>query len=31
MKVYDGISISNMNANRNVYCVKLVKSLYDLK
>jgi hypothetical protein len=31
MKVPDGISILNMNANRNMYCVKLIKSLYDLK
>jgi hypothetical protein len=31
MKVPDGISISNVHANRNMYCVKLVKSLYDLK
>jgi hypothetical protein len=31
MKVPDGISIPNMNANRNMYCVKLIKSLYDLK
>jgi hypothetical protein len=27
MKVPDGISVSNMNATRNMYCVKLVKSL----
>jgi hypothetical protein len=31
MKVPNGISISNVHANRNMYCVKLVKSLYDLK
>jgi hypothetical protein len=31
MKIPDGISISNVHANRNMYCVKLVKSLYDLK
>jgi hypothetical protein len=31
MKVPDGISIPNTNANRNMYCVKLVKSLYGLK
>jgi hypothetical protein len=31
MKVPDGISISNVHTNRNMYCVKLVKSLYDLK
>jgi hypothetical protein len=31
MKVPDGISVLNMNANRNMYCVKVVKSLYDLK
>jgi hypothetical protein len=31
MKVSDEISVSNMNANCNMYCVKLVKSLYDLK
>jgi hypothetical protein len=31
MKVPDGISIPNMNTNRNVYCVKLSKSLYGLK
>jgi hypothetical protein len=31
MKVPDGIFISNVHANRNMYCVKLVKSLYDLK
>jgi hypothetical protein len=31
MKVLDRISIPNMNANRNMYCVKLIKSLYGLK
>jgi hypothetical protein len=31
MKVPDGIPIPNMHANHNMYCVKLVKSLYDLK
>jgi hypothetical protein len=31
MKVSDENSVSNTNANRNIYCVKLVKSLYDLK
>jgi hypothetical protein len=31
MKVPDGISVSNTNANHNMYCVKLVKSLYGLK
>jgi hypothetical protein len=31
MKVPDGISIPNPKANRNMYCVKLQKSLYDLK
>jgi hypothetical protein len=31
MKVPDGIPISNMHVNRNMYCVKLVKSLYGLK
>jgi hypothetical protein len=31
MKVSDGISVPNTNANRNMYCVKLVKSLYGLK
>jgi hypothetical protein len=31
MKVSDGISISNTNANRNMYCVKLDKFLYGLK
>jgi hypothetical protein len=31
MKVPDGIPIPNQNANRNMYCVKLQKSLYGLK
>jgi hypothetical protein len=31
MKVPDGISIPNMHTNRNMCCVKLVKSLYGLK
>jgi hypothetical protein len=31
MKVPDGISIPNPKANRNMYCVKLQKSLYGLK
>jgi hypothetical protein len=31
MKVPDGISVPNLNVNRNMYCVKLVKSLYGLK
>jgi hypothetical protein len=31
MKVPDGISISDMHANHNMYCVKLVNSLYGLK
>jgi hypothetical protein len=31
MKVPDGISVVNMSTNRNMYCVKLVKSLYGLK
>jgi hypothetical protein len=31
MKVPDGISAPNMRANCNLYCVKLVKSLYGLK
>jgi hypothetical protein len=31
MKVPDGISVSNANVGRNMYCVKLNKSLYDLK
>ena len=31
MKVPNGISILNSHANRNMYCVKLTKSLYGLK
>jgi hypothetical protein len=31
MKVPDEISVPNINVNRNMYCVKLVKSLYGLK
>ena len=31
MKVPDWISIPNQGANRNMYCVKLKRSLYDLK
>jgi hypothetical protein len=31
VKVADGISIPNTNANRNMYCVKNFKSLYGLK
>jgi hypothetical protein len=31
MKVPNGIPVSNKHANHNMYCVKLVKSLYDLK
>ena len=31
MKVPDRIQIPNPNANRNMYCVKLQKSLYGLK
>jgi hypothetical protein len=31
MKVPDGIHALNMHANHNMYCVKLVKSLYGLK
>jgi hypothetical protein len=31
MTIPDGISVPNTNANRNMYCVKLVKSLYVLK
>jgi hypothetical protein len=31
MKVPYGISVLNMNANHNMYCIKLVKSLYGLK
>jgi hypothetical protein len=31
MKDLSGIFVSNMHANRNMYCVKLIKSLYGLK
>jgi hypothetical protein len=31
MKVSDGISVLNVNVGRNMYCIKLNKSLYDLK
>jgi hypothetical protein len=31
MKVPDGLKIPNPNINRNMYCVKLQKSLYGLK
>ncbi len=31
MKVPDGIDIPNQKVNRNMYCVKLQKSLYGLK
>jgi hypothetical protein len=31
MKVLDVISVLNIHANHNMYCVKLVKSLYGLK
>jgi hypothetical protein len=31
IKVDDGIFVSNIHANHNMYCVKLVKSLYGLK
>jgi hypothetical protein len=31
MKVLNEISIPNMHTNCNMYCVKLVKSLYGLK
>jgi hypothetical protein len=31
MKVPDGISVSNVHVNRNMYCVKLIKLLYGLK
>jgi hypothetical protein len=31
MKVPDGIFVLNTIANRNMYCIKLVKSLYVLK
>jgi hypothetical protein len=30
MKVPDGISVPNVNVGRNMYCVKLNKSLYGL-
>jgi hypothetical protein len=30
-KVPEGIPIPNLNANRNIYCVKLKKSFYGLK
>jgi hypothetical protein len=30
IKVLDGIPILNAHTNRNMYCVKLVKSLYRL-
>jgi hypothetical protein len=31
MKVFNGIYVLNIQANRNMYCIKLVKLLYDLK
>ena len=31
MKVPDGINVPDPKANRNMYCVKLQKSLYGLK
>jgi hypothetical protein len=31
MKVPNGIFVLNSHANHNMYCIKLVKSLYDLK
>jgi hypothetical protein len=31
MKVPDGIDMPNPKANRNMYCIKLQKSLYGLK
>jgi hypothetical protein len=31
MKVPDKIFVPNTNVNHNMYCVKLVKSLYGLK
>jgi hypothetical protein len=31
MKIPNGISIPNASANRNMYCVKLKRSLYGLK
>jgi hypothetical protein len=31
MNVSNGISIPNVHTNHNMYCVKLIKLLYDLK
>jgi hypothetical protein len=31
MNISEGISVSNANGGRNIYCVKLNKSLYGLK
>jgi hypothetical protein len=31
MKVLDGIYVPNSKANRNMYCIKLIKLLYGLK
>jgi hypothetical protein len=31
MKVLDGIHVPDNKANRNMYCIKLLKSLYGLK
>jgi hypothetical protein len=31
MEVPDGIPVPNIHANRNMYCVKLIKLLYGLK
>jgi hypothetical protein len=31
MEVPDGIPVLNIHANRNMYCVKLIKLLYGLK
>jgi hypothetical protein len=31
MKFSDGISVPNTNVGRNIYCIKLNKSLYGLK
>jgi hypothetical protein len=31
IKVSDGIFVPNANVGRNIYCVKLNKSLYGLK
>jgi hypothetical protein len=31
MKVPDGIHVRDNKANRNMYCIKLQKSLYGLK